>query len=58
MGVDWWGGKIWVGFVVVVVGGGGTLVSVIQKDKKMQNANKPKKIVRLNLIDALMCPKT
>ena len=35
-----------------------TLVSFTQKDKTMQNAKKPKKIVRLTLIDALMCPKT
>ena len=35
-----------------------TLVSFTQKDETMQNAKNHKKIVRLTLIDALMCPKT
>ena len=36
---------------------GGTLVSFTPKDETMQNAKKPKKIVRLALIDDLMCPR-
>ena len=35
-----------------------TLVSFTQKYETMQNAENPKKIVRLTLLDALMCPKT
>ena len=35
-----------------------TLVSFTRKDRTIQNAKNPKKIVRLTLIDALMCPKT
>ena len=34
------------------------IVSFTPKDETMQNAKNPKKIVRLTLIDALMCPKT
>ena len=34
-----------------------TLVSFTQKDETMQIAKNPKKIVRLTLLDALMCPK-
>ena len=38
-----------------VMGGGGTLVSFTPK---VENVKKLKKIVRLTLIDALMCPMT
>ena len=41
----------------LVGGGGGTMVSFIPKDETLQNVKKPKKIVRLNFLDALMCPK-
>ena len=36
----------------------GTLISFNPKDKTMLNAKNPKKIARLTLVDALMCPKT
>ena len=35
-----------------------TLVSFNLKGETMQNAKTSKKIVRLNFIDALICPKT
>ena len=34
-----------------------TLVSFTPREETMQNAKNSKKIVRLTLIDALMCPK-
>ena len=34
------------------------MVSFTPKDETLQNAKKPKKIARLTLINALMCPKT
>ena len=38
-------------------GGEGTLISLTPKDKTIQNAKKPKKVVSLTLIGDLICPK-